>query len=126
MCEDHVSYIMSRLGCAHPFKISRILLLADWLAEERLGRKLTSFTYVKERFGFYIEEIPSIMEDLRDRGCAVKIEERKCFEYRCEEPGLPKEEKEVLDEVILKVRGLSDVELNKLVISDPRYKGESS
>ncbi len=119
---DYVTYVMSRLGCVHPFRISRILLLADWLSMERRGRRLTNLTYVKEEFGFYIEELTGIIEEMQEEGCVVKREERKCLEYMCEEPEIPEEDREILEEVISEVKDLDDRELNRRVLSDPRYR----
>ncbi len=119
---EYVAYVMSRLGCVHPFRISRILLLADWLSMERRGRRLTDLTYVKEEFGFYVEELTGIMEELQEGGCAVKREERKCLEYTCSEPEIPEEDRKILEEVISEVRDLDDRELNRRVLSDPRYR----
>jgi len=119
---EYVAYVMSRLGCVHPFRISRILLLADWLSTERRGRRLTGLTYVKEEFGFYVEELATIIEEMQEEGCVVKREEMKCLEYTCDEPEIPEEDREILDEVISEVRDLDDRELNRRVLSDPRYR----
>ncbi len=122
--EDLLSYLFSELGCVHPFRISRILLMAEWLSLEKNGHRLTEFTYVKEEFGFYIEEIKELMDKLEEKGCIEKIEGKKCFQYKCQPPKLPDNVKSLLDEIIAETRGLSDQELNKLVIRDPRYKRE--
>ncbi|MDK2383900.1 MAG: Panacea domain-containing protein [Candidatus Korarchaeota archaeon] len=119
---EYVAYVMSRLGCVHPFRISRILLLADWLSMERRNKRLTNLTYVKEEFGFYVEELTGIMEELQDEGCVIKREERKCLEYTCSEPEISEEDREILEEVISEVRDLDDRELNRRVLSDPRYR----
>ena len=119
-----VSYIMYKLGCSHPFRISRILLLAEWKAKEKLNRRLTDFHYVMEEFGFYIEELKDVVDELIEKGCAEKVEEKKCIRYLCEEPKIPEEVKGIIDELLERVRDVSDRELNRMVIRDPRY-GES-
>ena len=113
---------MAQLGCAHPFRISRILLLADWLFEERLGKRLTSLTYRCEPFGFYIEELKPIINKLQEKGCAKRNVERKCLEYLCEKPKLPEDVEEVLREAMNIAGRLDDIELNRRVVRDPRYK----
>ena len=118
---DMVSYVLSSLGCAHPFRISRILLLADWQAVEGLGRRLSNLTYVMEEFGFYVEELTEIVEELQSKGCLVKVEERKCLKYTCGPPDLSGEVKAILDEVIEETSDMDDRKLNRLVLSDPRY-----
>lgn len=117
-----ISYLLSELGCSHPYHVSRILLLAEWTAEERLGKRITSFTYHCEPYGFYIEELKSIIQGLEESGCIKRLEEKKCMEYMCDRPELPKEIESILKETLDRVRGLNDVELNRLVIHDPRYR----
>ncbi len=119
-----ISYLLYRLGCAHPFRISRILLLAEWRAKEELGRRITDLKYVMEEFGFYVEGLKDFVDQLIEKGCAEKIEEEKCIRYLCDEPALPDDVREILDEVIEEVKDLDDRELNKLVIRDPRYGEE--
>ncbi len=121
MSSEVVAYLMYRLGCSHPFRISRVLLLAEWDSKERLGRRLTDFHYVMEEFGFYVEELKDIIDDFIERGCAEKVEEEKCIKYLCGEPSLPEDVKEILDEVLRRVEKLDDRELNRLVIKDRRY-----
>ncbi|MCD6235971.1 MAG: hypothetical protein J7J94_03140 [Thaumarchaeota archaeon] len=117
-----VSYIMWKLGCVHPYYVSRALLLAEWISEERSGRKLTSFTYRCQPYGFYIEELDQVIRKLEEEKCARRNQGRKCIEYLCGEPEVPDHIKAILDEVLEKIKGLSQVELNRLVIHDPRYK----
>ena len=118
---DVISYIFNALNCAHPFRASRILLLAEWRAEERLGHRLTDLTYVKESFGFYMEGLAEVIEYLQNRGCLEKVEEEKCLRYLCGSLELPPDVASLLEEIIAETKGMSDRELNKLVIEDPRY-----
>ncbi|MEB2836057.1 MAG: hypothetical protein GSR80_000069 [Desulfurococcales archaeon] len=46
---DVVAYMLQRLGCTHPFRLSRLLALAEMEALERLGRRLTDLRYVLGR-----------------------------------------------------------------------------
>ena len=117
--EQAVAYLLSKSGCMHPFRISRILVLAYWRGAEELGREMT---VRGESFGFYVEEIPRVVENMIARGCAEKNEEGRCVRYKCEEPQLPEGVKEVLDSVYEETKNVSDIELNRLVVRDPRYK----
>ncbi len=117
-----VAYILARLGCSHPFRVSRVLLLADWRAEEvGLGRLTEGLSYVAEPYGFYVEGLQEVLERLKRSGCLRRREEEKCLEYACAEPDLTPQEREVLDEVIREISDLSDRELNRLVTGDERY-----
>ncbi len=120
--EAVIRYIMYRLGCTHPFYISRILLLAESRALEVLGRRITGLTYSGESFGFYVEELPSIIEKLENEGCARRHEERGCIEYRCSEPQLPEDIARILEETIEKTHNMEPAELNRAAIHDKNYK----
>ncbi len=118
---DVVARLIWRLGCASPFRISRILLLAEWAAEERTGRRLTGLTYAGASFGFYVEELPSIAESLEAEGCLERDEERRCLRYSCDPPELPPDVADLLEEVSRGAERLDDLSLNRAVIGDPRY-----
>ena len=123
--EKIVRYIFSRLGCVHPFRISRLILLAEWFYNDRYESELsTGFTYVAETFGFYIEELPKIIDKLDKLGCIVKVknEKNKCFSYKCDTPSLENSISEVVDTVLNRFGSLSDKELNDVVVKDDRYK----
>ena len=123
--EKIVRYIFSRLGCVHPFRISRLILLAEWLYNDRYESKLsTGFTYVAKAFGFYVEELPKIVDKLDKFGCIVKVKEKKnkCFLYKCDVPTLDNSVSEVVDTVLNRFGSLSDKELNNAVVKDDRYK----
>ena len=117
-----VKYMLSRLGCTHPFRISRILLLAEYEFREKYGRRLSQdLTFKGESFGFYIEELGLLINELERQGCIERIPEKKCIIYRCEEPSIDEPAKSVIDSIIDRVKGLDDRELNKIVISHPLY-----
>ncbi len=118
-----VAHVLAKLGCAHPFRLSRILLLAEWRARERgLGRLTDGLDYVAEPYGFYVEGLQDVLERLERSGCLERREEKRCLEYTCEEPELDPHVREILEEVIREVSNLSDSELNRLVTGDERYR----
>ncbi len=118
-----ISYIVWKGGCLHPFRISRILMLVEWEYEGRYGKRLTDLKYVCEPFGFYIE---GFSELIKGNPCLRKKKlekEKACLEYVCEnEPKCKDVIREVIDGILEKVKRLDDVELNRLVIRDERYK----
>lgn len=116
---DLIAYIISKLGCVHPFRISRILVLANWRALEDKGSILTRFRVQGFEAGFYIDGVKEIIE--KDE-CFKVNEERKCIEYVCEPPRVPRETAEIIDKVLEDTKNLGDRELNRLVILDPRYR----
>ncbi len=104
----------------HPYRLSRVLVLANWEALERIGRPVASFTVEGFEAGYSIPEIASFKEG--DDPCFYPNKEKRCLEYRCQAPSLPREEAEIIDSVVERVKGLGDVELNRLVVRDKRYK----
>lgn len=121
--EHLVKYVMSRLGCTHPFRVSRILLLAEYEYREKYGEKLFSdLTFRGESFGFYIEELGPIINELEKRGCIERFPEKKCMDYKCEEPAISEPVKSIVDSIIERAGELDDRELNKIAISHPLYR----
>ncbi len=122
---DAVAYILHRMGCQHPFTFSRVLLLAELEHMARRGERLTEFKYVAGPGTFFIEGLKELIESDE---CFVKHEgdpstgRRGCIEYRCPPPQIPGDVKQLLDEVIERVRGVSDMELNNMVLQHPLYK----
>ncbi len=114
-----VGYIVSKAGCLHPFRISRILVLANWKALEKLGRPLASFRIDGFEAGFYI---PGFKEALEEDECFRTSEEKKCVEYICQPPSLGEKVESMVDSIIQEVSGLNDSELNKLIVRDKRYR----
>ncbi len=122
---DAIAYLLWRHKCIHPYRISRILVLANWRAEEKLGKPITRFSVEGFEAGFVIPEIGEIKEKVKkgEEKCIVPNEEKKCFEYTCNEPvNIPREYAEIIDQVYEETKNLDDVSLNRLVIRDPRYK----
>ncbi len=122
---DAAAYVLAKMGCLHPFTLSRILALADLKSLEERGERLTQgLTYVAGPGVFYIEELHSIIDGDE---CFVKHEgdpkagRPGCIEYQCEPPRLSEEEKRILDEAIEQAKKLSMEELNRLVTSHKLY-----
>ena len=115
---DLTAYITMRLGCTHPYRVSRILVLLNWLGEDRLGKGLVPLHIKGFEAAFYVEGLKEVFEG----ECFRKNEARKCFTYECSNPGIPKEVAELIDELIRDVRELNDIDLNRLVIKNPKYK----
>ncbi len=116
---DTIAYIAWKLGCVHPFRISRILVLANWKALEELGNIITRFRVQGFEAGFFVEGVKEIIEEDR---CFKINEEKKCIEYLCEPPKIPIETKEIINKIVDETKNLSDRELNRLVIRDSRYR----
>ncbi len=120
-----VAYILAKTGCIHPFRISRILALAEIRYLERMNKRLMNLEYRGFDKVFYIEGLKEIIENDQ---CFKIIEGdpsrniKGCVEYICEEPVIPSEVREVIDEAINTASNLSDDELNDLVIENPLFK----
>lgn len=116
--ERSVRYLLHRSGCASPFRISRMLVLAAWR-----GLPVLEEAHVEgEPYGFSMPEVAEVVEAMARSGCAERDEARRCVRYLCPLPEISRDEREVLDEVYAIAEGLGDVELNRLVIRDPRYR----
>ena len=121
--EKIVRYLLSKLGCIHPFRISRLVLLVEWSYKDKYGSNLsTGFTYIAESFGFYVDELPKVMDKLSKVGCVVKDENNKCFLYKCDVPKLDENISKIVDDVVDKFTSLSDKELNDIIVNDKRYR----
>ncbi len=116
---DIIAYLVWRTGCIHPFRISRILVLANWRAIEERGTPIAKFGVQGFEAGFYIEGVKEIIEEDK---CFKINEEKKCIEYYCQPPKIPEEHSRILDKVLEQTKNLSDRELNRLVTRDPRYR----
>ncbi len=120
---DIVAYILSRTGCLHPFRISRIMGLAEILGLKENGKRLFNLVYKGFDKVFYIEGLKDSIDD----ECFNKVEgdpvkgAHGCIEYNCAEPRIPEDVKTYLDLAIEKASGLSDEELNSLVVNDPLF-----
>lgn len=119
LLEAAAGYLFHRAGCANPFRISRMLVLAAWR-----GLPLLDEMRVEgEPYGFSIPEVALAIQRWISSGCAERDEANKCVRYLCARPDLPDVERSILDSVYEEVKDLPDVELNRRVIRDPRYRG---
>lgn len=120
--KEIVAYVMWKLGCAHPFRISRLLLLAEYSYRETYGKAFAEdLTYRGAGFGFYIEELPGIIGEYEKSGCVERDKQRRCLKFTCSPPPLPEAEKKLLDKIIDETRKLEDRQLNQLVLRNPLY-----
>lgn len=122
---DAAAYVLYRMGCIHPFRLSRVLALAELKALERGLGRLTDARYVAGPGAFYIE---GVKEAVEGDPCFAKREgdpaagRKGCIEYRCEPPaGIPAEAKTLIDEAIEEARRLDDMELNRRVVEHPLF-----
>ena len=111
-----MAYIAHKTGGTNPFRASRILVLANWLAQERLGRHLVRFRITGFKAGFAIEGLKPVLED----HCFERDKVEKRTRWRCEPPEV--EHGEILDEAIKISSGLDDLSLNRLIVRDARYR----
>jgi len=122
-----VLYLLGRLKEAHPFTLSRLLLLLDLEQLKAHGRRVTRFRYVFMPFGFYIDGFPPFLESLPGvEKVVIKDEEgrpiRGFFRLTQEgNPELPAELRRTIDGLVKRTMGLGDQELNGLVLKREEY-----
>jgi len=118
------AYILSKMGCVHPFVASRVAALADLASLEERGERLTQLRYRQGPGVIYIEGLKELVEG---DPCFAKHEgdpstgRRGCIEYRCEPPRLPQEAAELLDRAVDEARGLDEAALNEKVVGHPLF-----
>jgi hydroxypyruvate isomerase len=118
---DLLGYILSRTGCIHPFRISRIIALAELYHLEEKGERLTSLVYVRGPGVFYIEGVKEVIENDE---CFEKKELPTgggCIEYKCGEPSIPEELRIYIDRAIEEASKLDDRGLNDRVVKHRLY-----
>ena len=120
-------YLLGRLKEAHPFRLSRLLLLLDLEQLKGHGRRVTRFKYVFMPSGFYIEGFPGFLESLPGvERVIVRDEEgrpvRGFFRLRRGlEPALPAELRQAIDELVERTASLGDQELNRSITEREEY-----
>lgn len=120
-----LAYVLSRTGCIHPFRLSRILALAEIISLKERDTRLTDLKYRYSIGVFYIEGLKELIESDE---CFVKHEgdpatrRQGCIEYMCRAPTLDEETNSILDKAIQEASKLDDFVLNKLVIENPLFK----
>lgn len=126
--KEIVLYLLGRLKEAHPFTLSRLLLLLDLEQLKAHGRRVTQFRYVFMPVGFYIDGFPPFLESLASvEKVVVKDEEgrpiRGFFRIIQEgNPELPPELRRDIDRVVEEAGQLDDQELNKLAVERDEYQ----
>ncbi|WP_440058960.1 hypothetical protein ACSU1N_03975 [Thermogladius sp. 4427co] len=120
---DLLGFILSRTGCLHPFRVSRIIALAEirWLNDR--GSRLTSLVYRRGPGVFYIEGLKEMLEG---DPCFVRREgvpgvRTGCVEYVCGEPSIPEDVRQYIEGTIKEAVGLGDTELNDRVVKNPLF-----
>ena len=119
MKADIVGYIISKLGCTHPFRVSRILALAELERLENGKGRITNFRYVRGPNVFYIEGLKELIE--KD-SCFVIREDQGCVEYVCKTPTINEDVKKYLDKAINAAKKLDDYSLNNVVVKHAFYE----
>ena len=121
-----VAYILSRAGCIHPFRLSRILALAELRALEKMGKRLTDLRYEAGPGAFYIvgfkEEIVEKDPCCNKREGDPSTGRKGCLEYLCEPPEIPEDVRSLIDEVLAETEGVDDFQLNNIVINNKLFK----
>ncbi len=120
-----VAYVLGRIGCTHPFKLSRILALIDieWLRDR--GERLTDIKYIRGPGVFYIE---GLKESVENNSCFYKREgdpktgRRSCIEYRCEPPSISEDVRSFVDNILKRVSGLEEQKLNEIVVNNELFR----
>ena len=117
---EATKYILGKNNCLHPFRISRILALAELICLEKYRKRITSAKYIGGPGVFYIE---GLKEELLNDPCFAKIEkDHGCISYVCKETiELDKDARECLDEAINIAEKLTDIDLNDLVVKHKLY-----
>jgi hydroxypyruvate isomerase len=119
------AYVLSRTGCIHPFRLSRILALIELEWMRSRGERLSDIIYVRGPGTFYIEGLKEAVEEdpcFEKRKGDPNTGRKGCIEYKCEVPQLPEEVKKHVDEVLEKVKNLDEFEINKKVVEDELFQ----
>jgi len=113
-----VYYIIWKSKCIHLYRISRILVLANWNALESIGHYIIGFSINGFEAAFSIDELAGLKSD----DCININEDARCMEYTCMPPKIDDDVRKIIDDVIESTRDLDDSTLNRLVIKDKRYR----
>jgi len=122
------SYLLERLEEAHPFRVSRLLLILDLDYLKANGRRLTGFKYVFMPVGFYIDGFPPFLESLPGVEKVVLKDERGNPSggfFRMEREGkyaLPLELRQAITSLVKRTANLDDQELNRLIMEREEYQ----
>jgi len=123
---DAVKYILSKKGCVHPFRLSRILALAEIYYYKDKNSRLTDALYVLGPGVFYIE---GFKEMIKQDECIEKREGdpskglKGCIYLTCKwEKPLSPEVSKYLDRAIEESDKYDDMGLNNYVISNSIFR----
>ncbi|ADI31239.1 hypothetical protein [Staphylothermus hellenicus] len=122
--EKIIGYILSETGCMHPYRLSRVLALAELEYYEKYGERLTNAEYKGFDKVFYIEGVKELFENNK---CFNKREGdpekgiKGCIEYTCQKPVISEKYREPIDKAIAQAKNLTDEELNELVFRNPLF-----
>ena len=108
------AYILRKKNCLHPFRISRVIALAELICMEKYGKRITSAKYIGGPGVFYID---GLKEELLNSPCFEKLEDQGCIKYVCnEEINIEEDIRACIDEAIRIAERASDIELNNIVV----------
>ncbi|MGB9709673.1 MAG: hypothetical protein ACP5II_06385 [Infirmifilum sp.] len=119
---DAFRYVLSKAGCLHPFRASRIIALAELRYIEETNERLTNLIYVEGPGAFYVE---GLKEPVEEDPCFKRRKPEKghgCIEYLCSEPSIRENLRRYLDQAIMVASQLDDRALNEMVVKHPLYK----
>ncbi len=121
--KDFYLYLLTRTGCIHPFRLSRLGALVELKYMERTGSRLTNARYVAGPGVFYIEDFKNIL----DLDCVEKREGdpqkgvKGCIRSNCPHPRVDDTVKQLIEEVLKEYSSLDDFELNNAVVNHPLF-----
>ena len=108
------AYILRKKNCLHPFRISRVIALAELICMEKYGKRITSAKYIGGPGVFYID---GLKEELLNSPCFEKLEDQGCIKYVCnEEINIEEDIRACINEAIKIAEKSSDIELNNIVV----------
>jgi len=124
--EDIIAYILSKLGKATTFRLSRILLMLDFEWEKRHGKYRTRLHYGLFPPAFYVEEFPDMLLNMDGVEKIMEKDEkgieRGVFIFHKTAPELDEETKTLLNEIIEKSAGMDDHTLNSQLVNSEEYR----
>ncbi len=112
-----IRYIGGKTGCITPFKLSRILGLAEAYYMADHGERLTGLKYICTLGTFYIEGFEELIKD-----CFERNPEKHCLEYKCGEVELPEHISMYVDKAIQDLDTEDLDEINRRVLDNPFFK----
>ncbi len=112
-----IRYIGSSTGCITPFKLSRILGLAEAYYMADHGERLTHLKYVCALGTFYIEGFEELVKD-----CFERNPEKHCLDYKCGGVELPRNMSSYVYKAIQDLDTEDLNEINRRVLDNPFFK----